>query len=743
MPKLVLKNKAEVLLELILVKDGVTIGRSEKSDIVIDDRKISLLHCEIKGENGKFVIYDSKTAYGTFVNGERINSKALKIGDEIKIGDHKLMFRDIKPREEDPSKKRYYLIGIYGPFEGKKFELTRRETRIGRGEEYNDLVLSGDLDPSVSRRHATINFSQDRYELIDRRSRNRTFINKKETGEDETIPLQLKDEILIGHSIFRFVEEGNEDYSPPKKAGMIWVRLAWPLQTTLGTIVVLAGLLGIITGVLGIFTVISKPSPLRVQPLPWNVQISNQDIKSTLEEYDITPSPAIGDIDGNGMPDIVLPTTTGNLYAWHSRKGDLLWPEPAKIGERIISSPAIIDVNNDSAQDIIINSDQSRIFIIDGLSGKLIYKSGILGGNLTSSPAVGDINGDGTIDIVTCAEEGMVYFIYSPVTNPQIEFAKVTGELFSSPAIFQDEEKRLVVVGTSLGRLFIFDGQTRRTKVLNITEAINKLLGTHLPINEITPTPAIGDLNGDKVPEIVIATNQYYVGSINSRGGQLLWAKHIEPISEKDSPTHYSSPVLVDIDGDQKLDIILASCNGRVLGIRGIDGEILWEYNTGGANRIISSPALADFDKDGVPDILIGNEDGKLYLISGKSKLPQNSDRLLANPTVASAPLTSSPVIGDVNNDGLLEIVYSSINNKPGILATNTKTFKGKILWAMFHKDAQRTGRFLYKLTLKPFLLRILISLVVICIVSLFFSLRKQKRLSRRVPVLPKNLKIK
>ncbi len=743
MPKLVLKKKTEVLLELILVKDSVTIGRSEESDIVIDDKKISLSHCEVKEEGGKFVITDLKTAYGTFVNGERIASKHLKIGDQLKIGDHILLFKDIKPRAEDFKEKAHYLIGIHGPFEGKKFELTRGETRIGRGEEYNDMVLSGDLDPSVSRRHATITFSQDKYELIDRRSRNRTFVNKREIGEDETIPLQSKDEILIGHSIFRFVEEGNDDYSPPKKAGMIWVKLAWPLQTILGSILAIAGLVGIITGVLGILIVISKPSPLNIQPLAWNVQISDQDVKSTLEAYDITPSPVIGDIDGNGMPDIALPTTAGNLYSWHTKKGDLLWAEPVKIGERIISSPAIIDVNNDSADDIIVNSDQSRIFIIDGLSGKLIYKSEILGGNLTSSPAVGDINRDGTIDLVTCAEEGRVYFIYSPVISPQIESAKVTGELFSSPAIFQDAEKRLVAVGTSLGRLFIFDGQTRRTKVFNITEAINKLLGTHLPINEITPTPAIGDLTGDNVPEIVIATNQYYVAPVNSRDGKLLWAKHIEPISEKESPSHYSSPVLSDIDGNQILDIILASCNGRILGIKGVDGEILWEFNTGENNRIISSPAITDFDKDGVPDVAVGNEDGKLYIISGKSKLAQNADRLLASPTVASAPLTSSPVIGDVNNDGLLEIVYSSINNKPGILATNTKTFKGKILWSMFHKDSQRTGSFLYRLTLKPFLLRILVSLIVICIVSLFLSMRKQKRLSRRVPILPKNIKIK
>lgn len=108
MPKLVLKNKSEVLLEYIIEKDNVTVGRVVGNDIVIIDKSISDEHCEIKKENGKYVIRDLKTSFGTTVNGEKITKRELNFNDEIGLGEHTLVFR--ATAKETPDEKKTTTI---------------------------------------------------------------------------------------------------------------------------------------------------------------------------------------------------------------------------------------------------------------------------------------------------------------------------------------------------------------------------------------------------------------------------------------------------------------------------------------------------------------------------------------------------------------------------------------------------------------------------------------------------------
>lgn len=65
----------------------ITIGRSSENDIVINDPKVSRVHCQIvQFDNGTFGVVDFGSTNGTFVNGQRVHGQvALKKGDKVQV----------------------------------------------------------------------------------------------------------------------------------------------------------------------------------------------------------------------------------------------------------------------------------------------------------------------------------------------------------------------------------------------------------------------------------------------------------------------------------------------------------------------------------------------------------------------------------------------------------------------------------------------------------------------------------
>jgi pSer/pThr/pTyr-binding forkhead associated (FHA) protein len=93
------KTKLGILAARLEIQDGldagtlreiprgsVTIGRTAGNNIVADSQLVSKVHARIERSGVELVLTDLQSANGTFVNGEKIDSRALKNGDEISIG---------------------------------------------------------------------------------------------------------------------------------------------------------------------------------------------------------------------------------------------------------------------------------------------------------------------------------------------------------------------------------------------------------------------------------------------------------------------------------------------------------------------------------------------------------------------------------------------------------------------------------------------------------------------------------
>ena len=78
------------------LKDSSIIGKSETSDIVINNRYVSRRHARITRENGKFYIEDLGSTNKTYINGNKIpvNEKIpIEVGDLITLADTEFLFK--------------------------------------------------------------------------------------------------------------------------------------------------------------------------------------------------------------------------------------------------------------------------------------------------------------------------------------------------------------------------------------------------------------------------------------------------------------------------------------------------------------------------------------------------------------------------------------------------------------------------------------------------------------------------
>ena len=73
------------ITSLQLEKDVITIGRDAANDVPLPNPQVSRHHARLRRTGDGHVIEDLGSTNGTFVNGERITSKQLAVGDQIQI----------------------------------------------------------------------------------------------------------------------------------------------------------------------------------------------------------------------------------------------------------------------------------------------------------------------------------------------------------------------------------------------------------------------------------------------------------------------------------------------------------------------------------------------------------------------------------------------------------------------------------------------------------------------------------
>jgi pSer/pThr/pTyr-binding forkhead associated (FHA) protein len=75
-----------------LISGTTSIGRDPQSDVFLDDVTISRKHAAIALQNAEFILTDSGSLNGTYVNGGSVARVTLSDCDEIQIGKFHMLF---------------------------------------------------------------------------------------------------------------------------------------------------------------------------------------------------------------------------------------------------------------------------------------------------------------------------------------------------------------------------------------------------------------------------------------------------------------------------------------------------------------------------------------------------------------------------------------------------------------------------------------------------------------------------
>lgn len=70
----------------------INIGRMSSNQLVINDGRVSRTHAQLRIMQGRYMLFDLASTYGTFVNGLRVNTHVLRPGDVISFGGVPVVF---------------------------------------------------------------------------------------------------------------------------------------------------------------------------------------------------------------------------------------------------------------------------------------------------------------------------------------------------------------------------------------------------------------------------------------------------------------------------------------------------------------------------------------------------------------------------------------------------------------------------------------------------------------------------
>jgi hypothetical protein len=454
---------------------------------------------------------------------------------------------------------------------------------------------------------------------------------------------------------------------------------------------------------------------------PWVSSLAGPNMANTRDQ--MFSSPAVADVTGDGKPEVIVGNinTAARVFNFTTGKIHVLDPggvDPVTGKSEIHAAPVIGDINRDGVNDVILTTTGGQLaaFSVKNDSVSTIFNhyavpsfNGSVSG-LFGTPALGYFDDDTALDLVT-SSWGQLLDIWSGPTAERLPERQhnLRDSLWSSPVVgdITGDGSQSIVVGadcegghpmqpcypTGGGYVWAFDqaGQPRWAHF--ISGAV------------VWSTPALVDLNLDGALDVVVGTGLYFmtpaanrIYAIDGKTGARLWS------AATAGPT-MGSPAVAVVNGEPRIWVV--SGGGKLLSYNR-SGGLLWE--TCVSDQLCNASlgtfggvSIADINNDGTLDA-VTHAEGSLRVHNAITGVQQASAKSsystgpnaktmfagYATPTIASVNGKTwivMPSIGDANRNG-----RADGGDELVVAVYTTGTSLGNAPWPTFKQNMARTG---------------------------------------------------
>lgn len=407
-------------------------------------------------------------------------------------------------------------------------------------------------------------------------------------------------------------------------------------------------------------------------------------------------SPKLADLTGDGVDEILLttygivnPYGEGWLRAWDG-SGNELTGYPVHLTGAPPGSPAIGDLDGDGDPEIVQGTwNYLYVFNADGTN----YPGWPQANYVTQSAALADLDGNGDLEIIVPVSSSMKVLNHNGTTFPGFPVSAVHDLTAPSVGDLDGDGDLEIVAGSFVASGspsdYVYAWHHDGTSVAGFPVTTS---------GSVKAPPALADLDNDGSLEIiadcwVTSGTDFLYGWDNTGNSMPGWPLNVPYI-------RLSSPSVADLDLDGDLEIIVGgwstSPSGEKIHAYHRDASIVAGFpvvllNSPSGN-VNSTPTTGDIDGDGYPEIVVKGVNN-IFALNHDGSTVSGFPIFLSDEN-HSGTTSPTPALGDPDGDGLVEIFAASCYNNVMLIDQSGAYSVADMYWPTYRRDPHNTGTY-------------------------------------------------